>query len=416
MRRQQVYIVTGLLLALVATGVIWYGMDWWYSRPVDLQSLTLQQWDDDLQYMSKTLAARHKNAFHRISQPQYEALVQQIDAALPQLQPTDIPVYFEKLTAAVGDAHTYLALPGDQHFYPFDIFYFGDEPRVIAVAPRYKQILGMRLDKIGSMPMPVVVNRLNEILTQGENRWYYLAHYPWFLSEEVLHALGIVNGATSSFTFSDGTHTVTLNLTASAEQSGNWPHADTHPPLFIQHENDDFWFGLLPGTNSLYVAFNDYHELDDHTKVLFDYLDHHAVDRLIIDMRNNGGGDYLEGHKYVIEPILKRPNLNRKGVLYVITGRYTFSAAMNNAVQFHLETQATLVGEPPGETPNSFQERRSFRLPNSHLLVNYSARYYKFLPKDVPALLPDIDAAPSWDDYRQGIDPALQAIVRENSN
>ena len=66
--------------------------------------------------------------------------------------------------------------------------------------------------------------------------------------------------------------------------------------------------------------------------------------------------------------------------------------------------------------PNSYQERRSFHLPNSHLQVNYSARYYRFLADDNPALLPDIDAAPNWDDYQQGIDPALQAITRGHGN
>ena len=416
MRKRRFLVITGILASLLIAGTLWEGLDWWYSRPVNLNSVTLEQWHEDLNYMAKTLAARHKNVFHHISETQYDALVNQIAAALPGLQAADIPVYFEKLTAAIGDAHTYLALPGGQHFYPFTIYYFGDTPRVISAAPQCSRILGMRLVSIGSVPMPQVEARLNEVLTQGENPWYYRAHYPWFLSQEVLHALGIVSGPATSFTFSDGNHTVVLNLDASANQTGKWLHAYPQPPLFIQHENDDFWFGPLGDSKSIYVAFNDYHDLSEHAHALFEFLDSHSVDKLIIDMRDNSGGDYLEGRKYLIAPLLERPNLNRKGVLYVITGRYTFSAAMNNAVQFRLETQATLVGEPPGEMPNSYQERRSFHLPNSHLQVNYSARYYRFLADDNPALLPDIDAAPNWDDYQQGIDPALQAITRGHGN
>ena len=39
---------------------------------------------------------------------------------------------------------------------------------------------------------------------------------------------------------------------------------------------------------------------------------------------------------------------------------------MSNAAQFHNETRAILVGEPPGETPNSYQEKETFWLPASH--------------------------------------------------
>jgi hypothetical protein len=137
--------------------------------------------------------------------------------------------------------------------------------------------------------------------------------------------------------------------------------------------------------------------------------------RLIIDMRNNRGGDYLQGHKHLIARILERPRLNQPDHLYVITGRYTFSAAMSNAAQFRNETRATLVGEPPGEMPNGYQEHRSFRLPHSHLVVNYSVRYYKFLTADVPALLPDTIIEPDWDDYRVGRDPVLEWILVSSS-
>jgi hypothetical protein len=88
---------------------------------------------------------------------------------------------------------------------------------------------------------------------------------------------------------------------------------------------------------------------------------------------------------------------------------------MNNAAQFRTETHAILVGEPPGEGPNSYQERRDFRLPNSHLVVNYSTQYYKFLPEDVPALMPDQEVDPDWVSYGAGRDPALERILADSS-
>ena len=399
--------------ATLALGIGWQLRASWESRPVDLSSLSLEQWRDDLHYMAGELANRHANAFHRVSRGQYWRLVARIDSALPALAAADIPVYFEKVTAAVGDAHTYVSLSEDQHFYPFAIYYFGDTPRVVRAAPPFQQLLGARLAKVGDLSTSEVEARLNEILTQGENVWFYRAEYPGFLSREVLHALGVLrDGREAVFTFAraDGS-TTAVPMRSSATGPQDWILPYKTAPLYIQHSPDEFWFTTLPNTNTVYVAFNSYRHLRSNAAALFRYLDSHVIDRLIIDMRTNRGGDYLQGHKHLIARILERPRLNQPGHLYVITGRYTFSAAMSNAAQFRTETHATLVGEPPGEVPNGYQEHRSFRLPHSHLVVNYSVRYYKFLATDVPALLPDTTIEPDWHDYQAGRDPVLEWII-----
>jgi hypothetical protein len=342
--------------ATLALGIGWQVRASWESRPVDLSSLTLEQWHDDLHYMARELVRRHANAFHRVSRAEYWRLVARIDSALPALSVSDIPVYFEKLTSAVGDAHTYVDLPEGQHFYPFAIYYFGDTARVIRTVAPFQQLLGSRLAKVGDLSTSEVEARLNEILTQGENVWFYLAEYPGFLSREVLHALGVLrDGQQAVFTFTrpDGS-TISVAMLPSATSPQDWILPYKTAPLYVQHSQADFWFTKLPNTNTVYVVFNGYRHLGSHAAALFRYLDSRVMDRLIIDMRNNRGGDYLQGHKHLIARILERPRLNQPDHLYVITGRYTFSAAMSNAAQFRTETQATLVGEAPGETPNGY--------------------------------------------------------------
>jgi hypothetical protein len=363
--------------------------------------------------MARELRMRHANVFHRVTQQQYDSVVARIATVLPNASASDIPVYLSMLTAAVGDAHTYVSLPGGQHFFPFGVYYFGSEPRVVRTIPAYRNILGTRLAKIGDLDLHQVESRLDDILTQGENTSFYRAHYPWFLSYEILHALGILtNPKNVHFTFArdDGTLIeVTIPTDSSAQH--DWLHPYQEAPLYVQHENDDFWFTTLPGTNTVYVIFNSYSNLSENAAHLFDYIDHHVVDRLVIDLRGNSGGDYLMGYTYLVRPIVHRPSLNKRGALFVITGRYTFSAAMNNSAQFRTETRAILVGEPPGEMPNSYQERKSFRLPRSHLVVNYSSQYYRFLPQDVPALIPDVEIDPTWTAYQAGRDSVLEWII-----
>jgi hypothetical protein len=99
--------------------------------------------------------------------------------------------------------------------------------------------------------------------------------------------------------------------------------------------------------------------------------------------------------------------------LYVITGRRTFSAALWNSVDFKKQTRATIVGEPPGERPNSYSENDEMTLPNSGLVLSYSTRYYQFLDEDVPAFLPDKRIDPEWQSYKEGRDPVMEWILAQ---
>ena len=76
------------------------------------------------------------------------------------------------------------------------------------------------------------------------------------------------------------------------------------------------------------------------------------VERLIIALRRNGGGDNM-----LAEPIrhrIQRSRFNRPGGIYVLIAPHTFSAAQNLAVRLERETFATFVGEPTSPPPNFF--------------------------------------------------------------
>jgi hypothetical protein len=129
-------------------------------------------------------------------------------------------------------------------------------------------------------------------------------------------------------------------------------------------------------------------------------------------MRDNGGGDFTVFRESVLAAIRERPWLNQHDKLYVLVGREMFSAAMTNAADLHLQTNATLVGEPIGERPNSYQEVRFFPLPNSRLRVGVSTEYYEALPGagDPEAVAPDVSAPPTWRRFSRGQDDALEWI------
>jgi hypothetical protein len=84
---------------------------------------------------------------------------------------------------------------------------------------------------------------------------------------------------------------------------------------------------------------------------------------------------------------------------------------MSNSAHFRYQTNAILVGQQIGEKPNSYQEVRETKLPNSGWTVRYSVKFYKFVETGENVIRPDLEIVPSWDDYRSGRDLALERVL-----
>jgi hypothetical protein len=389
------------------------------SRP---PVLTKEQWRQDVRYLSEQLAKRHKNLYHAVSREQFERAVADLDAAIPTLQDHEIIVRLMQITALVGDGHTGVHIPKYFRRYPLALFWFGDDLRVIAAGTGYEKALGARVVKIGTLGIGEVQARVNRCFpsAENENAWYVLATSQAFLAiPEVLQALGVVTElGKATFTFEDESGTPFTLEIAPVEVGlvNGVPTMNLNPvakeqPLFRQKPGEKFWFTYLPESKTVYANFRGYDGLGANAKALFRFVDANPTSRLIIDMRQNGGGDFFEGRKHLIQAVKARPAINTKGHLFVVVGRRTYSAALANAVDFRKDTNAILVGEPIGERPNSYSENDEMTLPNSRLVVSYSTRYYKFVDEDVPAVIPDKRIDPTWTEFQAGRDPVLEWIL-----
>jgi hypothetical protein len=182
-------------------------------------------------------------------------------------------------------------------------------------------------------------------------------------------------------------------------------------PLARTRPEQGFWCESLKQQKTVYCSFRRYDDLAARVRDMVDMIEREQPAKLAIDMRENGGGDYTKGEEYLIGAVRRLGAINRPGRLFVLIGPKTFSAAMNNAAQFADQTEAILVGRPIGEKPNSYQEPREFRLPNSKLKVRYSTRFYRFSNGAENMIRPDQDISTTWEDFRAGRDPALEWIL-----
>ncbi|HEX8492370.1 MAG TPA: hypothetical protein VF658_05975 [Pyrinomonadaceae bacterium] len=381
-------------------------------------SLSKEAWREDLQYLAREIPRRHKNAFHSVTREQFERAVAELDAQIPNLDDTKIALGLSRIAAMIGDGHTRVNWHWSYQRVPLSLFWFGKELRVTRTVAAYRRALGARVAKIGGVSLDEALARALPFVHQGENEWYVKSESAGFLEyPALLYAIGLAPDAThAQYTFEDARgKRFKLDLqTLAADARDEWLDVASQPPLYRQRSNEPLWYTYLPETQTVYFNFKGYPSRDAFKKFaqdLFGFIDKNPVKRLVVDMRQNGGGDFTRGRDFIIPEVKKRAAINRRGHLFVITGRWTYSAGMVNAADFRKETNAILVGEPTGARPNGYQENRDFRLPNSRLNVWVSTEFYKFQEQETPGIMPDRRIDPDWASYRRGRDPVMEWIL-----
>ena len=172
---------------------------------------------------------------------------------------------------------------------------------------------------------------------------------------------------------------------------------------------------LFEGERTLFVQFDSYQDAQDQpfeafARDFFALADSRPVERFVLDLRNNGGGNQAIGLP-LMDGIKARPAINARGRLFILVGRATYSSAVNDAVRYRRETQAVFLGEPTGGRPNHYGEVRHLTLPNSGLAVAYSTRFFRLQPEDTPSFVPDVHVETSTADYLAGRDPTFEALL-----
>jgi hypothetical protein len=387
----------------------------WAAPPETLQ-LSTAQWREDLQFLARELPKRHMNAFHFTSRGRFEAAVADLDRKLPQLDAAHVYVGMMRIVNSIGDGHTHLRFPVDSDDFPVVVGRFSGEYRVVSAAPRFAKAVGSRLVAINETPIDRVHDLIFAVTPQDETPQLREGQVTaWMTTGILLHGLDITpaSGAARLHLIDDRGEKSTIDLQPDPTPQGQWQSAYAQRPLFRQHPGEAFWYTWLPESRTVYCNWRSYIKLRENSRDLFDLVEKKRPDKLVIDLRQNGGGDYFVGLANMVSRVRNLPETNRKGHLFVLIGPFTFSAAMSNSAHFRQRTAATLVGLPIGEKPNSYQEARFTTLPHSHLTLSYSVRFYKFVETGENMIRPDREIETTWADFKAGRDPVLEWVLAQ---
>jgi hypothetical protein len=364
-------------------------------------------WRDDLRTIATELPARHVDPFLHVSEPDFRRAVADLDARLGTLDDAHAMVALMRLVASVGDGHTQLSR-AIRIAHPIRFYAFPDGIRVTGAPDDAAWAIGRTLVGIGGRSIDDTLAAARALIPHESDAWVR-NNLP-----EILHDAQLLAGldlapdaahATFRLAADDGT---TRDLTLSP---GPLPalHLTGAPPLWMQKTHLTYWNTYDAASRVLYFAYNQCADgkppFADFAASTLAFADQHPVDRFVIDLRHNGGGN-SEIIRPLLDGLAARPALAARVV--GVIGRETFSSGTLDAIYLH-RLGAPLYGEPTGGSPNGTGEVKT--LPLHHATLTYSTKHFTsdLYPGD--SVTPDVPIAITYADWLAGRDPVLDAIA-----
>jgi hypothetical protein len=387
----------------------------------------------DVRQLASEMEEIHPDLFATVSKARFRAVVDDLAARANGLSENELLVGLMRVAALPGNRNGHGGIfPGDpqhrrtMHLYPIRLYDFDDGTFVVDDDAGGK-LIGSRPVAINGRPYGEVAALVRPLVPHdnASNLRGLLPHF--LLSAEVLDGLGVADGVGPlAFTFAraDGSQfDITLTPVVAARyvalfpnpHYGHYPSLLPHAsvPMYIAHDRELLWMRTLAGGHAIFVGYNAVTvPTEGPAKRLLALAKKPKVDRVIVDLRLNGGGDNQTFGPLVTA--LRSPRVNRSGHLFVLIGRATFSAAGNFAAEVDRSTKAIFVGEPTGGGVKMYGDTLGVFLPNSGLEAHIPARYWDFGkgPKDNRlAVSPEIPVKVRVADFLRKRDPVLAAAL-----
>jgi tetratricopeptide (TPR) repeat protein len=384
-------------------------------------------WRADIRFLAREVRRLHHQPFRVIPEKEFDREVQDLLGAVPSLSDEAITVRIMKLVCRLGDGHSYAEAPFQQggarrRALPVLFGLLDDGLYVTATAAGHEELLWAEVTRIEGTPVAKVCEAMNAIAAQ-DNPMRPKSVVPGLLRyPQLLKGLGLSADAGKvrlGLTDRQG-RAKEVTLAVAEKPVADWvrkpAEVRTDLPTHVRRRADYYWFEYFPRTKLVYVQYNACANMEGETleafcRRLFAFVEANDVAKLVLDLRWNGGGNMFV-NRPLLDGLVRLRKANRRGELFVIVGRHTFSAAMILAAQIERYTEATFVGEPTGSSPNFVGETCLVELPFSKVEVSISdLAWQNSHAKDYRVWIdPALPVPFTFRDWKAGRDAALERI------
>ena len=397
------------------------------------KTLTTQQWQDDLKFLQTTIHSDYSFLFKKIAVTDFDIAVNALYKDIPNLQDHEIVVGLARIVSSFKYGHTALGFRNNFHGLPVNLYHFNDGIYVQGVHKKYKQALGAKVTAIDGMSIEAALKAIYPVVPSENDQFFKAYGLGYLTSPEILHAQGVIRVLSNTVTLTlekDGeTFKVPFNAIANNErrpiqyglvqQKGEWLDIRNQDktPLYLKSLDKIYYYEYIPEKKTMYIRHSQIQDdpsenIPDFYDRVFSFIDKNEVERLIIDVRLNGGGNNYK-NKAIVTRIIESKKINQVGKLYVIIGRRTFSACQNLVNELDNYTNAIFIGEPTGENINFYGDNRRVDLPNSKIPAFLSFAWWQDKPQweNDSWTVPQVAVEMSFSDYKTNKDPVLDAAL-----
>lgn len=403
---------------------------------IKAQDFSADQWQEDLRHLQKTIHEEYPFLFKKTTREAFDGAVEELYGSIPQMQPHEILVGMARLVASFEYGHTVLGYWEQKvplHTLPIVLYDYDDGIYLQGVHRDYAELAGSKLLAIEGVPVEKVLERIRPVVP-AENEMFvkaYGIHYLTF--PEFLHAQKVIP-------------TLKMELELDLEKNGkvskhklmavpserfprqygmvvpgeDWVESRdlSDTPLYLKELDHIYHFEYLPEHKTVYVRQSQIQDEQDEDiptfyARVFDFIENNPVEKFILDVRLNGGGNNYK-NKPVVTGVIRTEKINKPGKFMVIIGRRTFSACQNLVNELSNYTNAVFVGEPTGENINFYGDNRPVTLPNTGINAYLSFAWWQDKPQweNGPWMAPHLATGMTFEQYRSNQDPALEAALQ----
>lgn len=407
------------------------------------QNPRAQEWLEDIDFMIGRINAQHPNMYANVSKVEFTKAANELKAKVPNSSDQKIVFGIHELLAKLKDMHTGFApwqsedptVLSYYNMYPVFFYQFSDGIFVKAASKDHKNIIGQKVLKFGKLTAEETRDRIMTLIN-GDNYNGRLALCDLYFSlvgaldycdvgieeNQLTLTLEDDNLTQSEYTVAPMSFGEVVQLIiASRNRQKEKDFFDLSDisknptPLYLSKPGNAYWYQYIPEHKTMFVYLKEMQpkssgDFDRFYKEVLDEFDKSGAEKLVLDVRNNGGGDHFE--MPLLKGVIARPQLDKPDKLFVIIGRVTGSATQHFATQFDIYTNATFIGEDTGGRSNHYGAQRFFTIPNSKIPVRTSQIYHQDATEwdMADCTHPDFYLTLSSDNFTKNEDPVLDFI------